>query len=69
MGEALIVNPYDVKELATALRDAVTMKKDERQRRMRILRKRIKEHALAIGLDELVVKGSRSSLEGRVGQA
>jgi len=41
MGEALIINPYDVDALATACQRAIEMHPDERRFRMRALRARI----------------------------
>lgn len=43
MGEALSVNPFDIEDMASAMLRAATMKKAERRRRMRGLRKRILE--------------------------
>jgi trehalose 6-phosphate synthase/phosphatase len=44
MGEAILVNPYDVYGLAEAMRTAVEMPADEQRRRMRLLRRRVLEH-------------------------
>ncbi len=41
--EALIVNPYDADECATALRDALAMSVDEQRDRMRLMRNIIRE--------------------------
>jgi len=41
--EALIVNPYDADECATALHRALTMPSDEQRERMRLLRARVRE--------------------------
>jgi trehalose 6-phosphate synthase len=42
--EALIVNPYDIDEVAHAMRRAIEMKKGERIERHRMLMKRIRQH-------------------------
>jgi trehalose 6-phosphate synthase/phosphatase len=41
MGEALLVNPYDIESMAQILADALTMPAEERHVRMRALRQRI----------------------------
>lgn len=41
--EALIVNPYDIEEVADAIKDALEMLPDERKRRSRDLKKRVKK--------------------------
>jgi trehalose 6-phosphate synthase/phosphatase len=43
MSEALIVNPYDIDQVAEALRAALQMPDDERARRMEALRKGVRE--------------------------
>jgi trehalose 6-phosphate synthase/phosphatase len=43
MGEALIVNPFDVKALSDAMATAARMPQIERRRRMMLLRARVKE--------------------------
>jgi trehalose 6-phosphate synthase len=42
--EALLVNPYDVEEVAHAIEKAIVMKKEERIERHRSLLERVKEH-------------------------
>jgi trehalose-6-phosphate synthase len=42
--DALIVNPYDIDQMATALRTALEMSRPERQARMRHLRETVLEH-------------------------
>lgn len=41
---ALLINPYDTERVAQRLHDAMTLDKDEARRRMRILRRKIKQH-------------------------
>jgi trehalose 6-phosphate synthase/phosphatase len=43
LGEALVVNPYDVEAVADAVHRALTMKEEERRVRMRSLRRRVVE--------------------------
>jgi len=42
--DALLVNPYDIEEVAEAIRDAVTMKPEEQKRRMAKMRVILDEH-------------------------
>ena len=42
--EALIVNPYDIDEVAHAMRRAIEMRKEERVERHRVLMKHIRQH-------------------------
>lgn len=44
--EALLVNPYDVSQMADALRQALTMAPEERRRRMSLLRERVHDHTV-----------------------
>jgi trehalose 6-phosphate synthase/phosphatase len=44
MGDALMVNPYDVEGMADALQAALRMPREERRARMRVLRARVKEY-------------------------
>jgi trehalose 6-phosphate synthase len=43
LSDALIINPYDTEQFADAIRYAVTMNSDERQRRMRRMRQTVEE--------------------------
>ncbi|OFW27780.1 MAG: hypothetical protein A3H97_07855 [Acidobacteria bacterium RIFCSPLOWO2_02_FULL_65_29] len=42
--DALLVNPYDTEQLAEAIRTAIEMPADERRRRMRCMRRVVREH-------------------------
>ena len=42
--EALLVNPYDISETASAIRLALAMDRDERRERMRLMRRTVKEN-------------------------
>lgn len=44
MGEALLVNPFDVEAMARAMQTALHMPVEERRRRMRLLRARVAAH-------------------------
>jgi trehalose 6-phosphate synthase/phosphatase len=44
LGEALVVNPYDVDGVADAIHHALTMDVSERRRRMSALRARVADH-------------------------
>ncbi|MGQ0736488.1 MAG: bifunctional alpha,alpha-trehalose-phosphate synthase (UDP-forming)/trehalose-phosphatase [Acidobacteriota bacterium] len=44
LGEAVVVNPYDVDELANAIARALGMEREEREARMRSLRRRVSAH-------------------------
>jgi trehalose 6-phosphate synthase len=52
--DALIVNPYDVDEVAEALRAALTMNSDERALRMARLRRQVREHNVYRWAGELI---------------
>jgi trehalose 6-phosphate synthase/phosphatase len=44
LGEAVVVNPYDVDAVAETIRRSLQMPRDERHRRMRPMRRRVLEH-------------------------
>jgi trehalose 6-phosphate synthase/phosphatase len=44
LGEALIVNPYDIDRVASTIKDALTMPVDERRARMNALRRRVQTY-------------------------
>ena len=44
LDDALVVNPYDAEQLASALYEALTMSDDERRLRMRRMRETVREH-------------------------
>lgn len=56
---ALMVNPYDIAGVADALHKAVTMRPDERHRRMHQLRQSIKQHDIFWWVDSFL----RASIE------
>jgi len=59
LSEALIVNPYDIWEMAQAIRVALTMSPAEKRRRMEALVKRVREHNIYWWLEELLREVSR----------
>lgn len=44
--ESILINPYDADGMANAIREAIDMKPEEKQRRMRALRERIAAHTI-----------------------
>ncbi len=44
--DALLINPYDMREFAEAIRTALEMPEEERQRRMRSLRRAVRGHTI-----------------------
>jgi trehalose 6-phosphate synthase len=42
--DAIIVNPYDTEQLGDAIREALEMKAEDRQTRMRHMRQMVREH-------------------------
>ncbi|HYM16217.1 MAG TPA: bifunctional alpha,alpha-trehalose-phosphate synthase (UDP-forming)/trehalose-phosphatase [Dehalococcoidia bacterium] len=44
LGQALLVNPYDIDEVAAAVRTALAMPREERRERMRAMRRRVASH-------------------------
>ncbi len=46
LGEALIVNPYDIDAVAEAIAQALTMPEAQRRDRMRALRRRVRSHTV-----------------------
>lgn len=44
MGEALQVNPYDIKQMAMAMKQALQMSREERRQRMKALRERLQQN-------------------------
>jgi trehalose 6-phosphate synthase/phosphatase len=54
MGEALMVNPYDVKKMAQTMETAIHMPEDEKKRRMRLLRKRCQDSNNIVWADNFI---------------
>ncbi|MCK9462938.1 MAG: bifunctional alpha,alpha-trehalose-phosphate synthase (UDP-forming)/trehalose-phosphatase [Proteobacteria bacterium] len=69
MGEAVIVNPYDIDAVARALADALEMPRVNRQKRMRALRERVIRFdvhrwatSFIASLNEVTSEGGRDSM-------
>jgi trehalose-6-phosphate synthase len=60
--DALIVNPYDIEEMAEAVRNALTMSHEERSKRMRRLREVVKERNVYRWAANLVITLSKLRL-------
>ena len=54
LGEALIINPYDVDGFAAALRQAIDMPADEARRRMRAMRRTVAGHDVFLWASEIL---------------
>jgi trehalose 6-phosphate synthase/phosphatase len=54
LAEAMIVNPYDVRGVANAIHDALTMDGAERRQRMWRLRERVSTHDVHVWADEFL---------------
>ncbi|RMF91612.1 MAG: trehalose-6-phosphate synthase, partial [Nitrospinota bacterium] len=60
---ALLVNPYNIEEVADAIYQAFTMDKAERQARMSKLRRSIRQHNIFWWVDSFLRAGIASNLE------
>ena len=63
LADALVVNPYDMDELAEAIHTALTMPADERNDRMRRLRAVIREHNVYRWAGSLIAELARVRLQ------
>jgi trehalose 6-phosphate synthase len=61
--DALLVNPYDVGQLAESIRQALEMPSDERQARMNRMRRVVQEHNIYRWAAELIRDLSEIRLE------
>jgi len=61
--DAIIVNPYDVEQLAEAIRLALEMDTAERQARMRLLRNNVKHHNVYAWAGNLIAELSEIRIE------
>ncbi len=66
MPEALIVNPYDVEQAATALAEALSMSADEQRQRMRALRRHVAEFNVYRWAGRMLVDAARLRRRQRV---
>jgi len=66
LSEALIVNPYDTEEMASAIELALTMPIEERAERMKLMRQQVKEHNVYRWAGAMLVDAARSRTRERV---
>jgi trehalose 6-phosphate synthase len=59
MREALLVNPYDIGAVAEALYRALTLPPEERERRIALLRRRVKRHTIEDWMGEIFAEVAR----------
>ena len=57
--EALLVNPYDIRETADAIAQALTMGREERRERMRLMRRTVKENNVYRWAGRMLMDASR----------
>src|ERR1700691_5188543 len=61
--DAIIVNPYDVEQLAEAIRLALELDTEERQARMRLLRSNVRHHNVYEWAGKLIAELSEIRIE------
>ncbi|QOZ78744.1 trehalose-6-phosphate synthase [Bradyrhizobium sp. CCBAU 53351] len=66
LSEALIVNPYDTEEMASAIEIALTMPIQEQAERMKLMRQQVKEHNVYRWAGAMLVDAARSRTRERV---
>lgn len=66
MSEALIVNPYDGQEMATALEQALCMPVEEQRERMRLMRQQVREQNVYRWAGRMLVDAARVRQKDRV---
>ncbi|MET4039862.1 trehalose 6-phosphate synthase [Bradyrhizobium sp. RT6a] len=66
LSEALIVNPYDTEEMASAIEIALTMPIEEQAERMKLMRQQVKEHNVYRWAGTMLVDAARSRTRERV---
>jgi len=66
MLEALIVNPYDTEELATAIEQALNMPVEEQIERMKLMREQIRENNVYRWAARMLIDASRSRTRVRI---
>jgi trehalose 6-phosphate synthase len=59
LSEALLINPFDVAETAAAVRTALSMPRDERRQRMRLMRRTVKENNVYRWAGRMLMDASR----------
>ena len=66
--EALLVNPYDIGQTGTAIRSALEMPRDERQERMRLMRRTVKENNVYRWAGRILMDAQRVRQHQRLGR-
>lgn len=66
LSEALIVNPYDTEEMASAIELALTMPTEEQAERMKLMRQQVKENNVYRWAGAMLVDAARSRTRERV---
>jgi len=66
LSEALIVNPYDIEEMASAIELALSMPLEEQAERMNLMRQQVKEHNVYRWAGAMLLDASRSRTRERV---
>lgn len=66
LSEAVIVNPYDTEEMASAIEHALTMPLEEQAERMKLMRQQVKEHNVYRWAGAMLVDAARSRTRERV---
>jgi trehalose 6-phosphate synthase len=66
MSEALIVNPYDTEELASAIELALTMPRDEQIERMKLMRQQVQENNVYRWAGRMLIDAARSRKKQRI---
>ena len=61
--DALLVNPYDIDQMAEAIRQALEMPSEERQARMKRMRRVVREHNIYRWAAELILELSEIRLD------
>lgn len=64
-GGAFLVNPFDERSVASALREALEVSPEEARERMRTLRAQVRENDVYRWAERLLARGSEASLESR----
>ncbi|WP_439409700.1 alpha,alpha-trehalose-phosphate synthase (UDP-forming) [Bradyrhizobium sp. DASA03076] len=66
LSEAIIVNPYDTEEMASAIEVALMMPVQEQAERMKLMRQQVKEHNVYRWAGTMLVDAARSRTRERV---
>ncbi|XUM21378.1 trehalose-6-phosphate synthase [Bradyrhizobium oligotrophicum S58] len=66
MSEALIVNPYDTNEMATAIERALTMPADEQVERMKLMRQQVQENNVYRWAGRMLIDAARIRTRERI---